>query len=86
MKIFKKKFPKVLDKSIWVCYNTDRKREGHTPKRKERKAMRLVHYYVINKVTGEKENKGCYRAKAEEAIASKADKENWFIGMKWLSI
>ena len=48
--------------------------------------MRLVHYYVINKVTGEKENKGCYRAKAEEAIASKADKENWVIGMKWLSI
>ena len=48
--------------------------------------MRLVHYYIINKTTGEKENKGCYRAKAEEAIASKADKENWAIAMKWLSI
>ena len=48
--------------------------------------MRLVHYYVINKVTGEKENKGCRRVWAEEAIASKADKENWVIGMKRLSI
>ena len=48
--------------------------------------MRTVHYYVINKVTGEKENKGCRRARAEEAIASKADKENWVIAMKWLSI
>ena len=48
--------------------------------------MRLVHYWVINKVTGEKENKGCRRIKAEEAIASKADKENWVIAMKWLNI
>ena len=48
--------------------------------------MRLVHYWIINKVTGEKENKGCHHAKAEEAIAAKADKENWVIAMKWLSI
>ena len=48
--------------------------------------MRLVHYYVINKVTGAKENKGCRRVWAEEAIASKADKENWVIAMKWLNI
>ena len=48
--------------------------------------MRLVHYYIINKATGEKENKGCRRERAEEAIASKADKENWVIAMKWLSI
>ena len=48
--------------------------------------MRLVHYYIVNKITGEKENKGCRRIKAEEAIASKDDKENWGIAMKWLSI
>ena len=48
--------------------------------------MRLVHYYVVNKVTGQYTNIGCRRAKAEEAIATKSDKENWFIGMKWLSI
>ena len=48
--------------------------------------MRLVHYWIFNKVTGEKENKGCRRVWAEEAIASKTDKENWGIAMKWLSI
>ena len=48
--------------------------------------MRTVHYYIINKITGEKENRGCRRFKAEEAIASKADKDNWVIAMKWLSI
>ena len=48
--------------------------------------MRLVHYYIINKVSGEKVNMGCRHAKAEEAIASKADKENWVIAMKWLSV
>lgn len=48
--------------------------------------MRLVNYYIINKTTGKEENKGCHRAKAEMAIASKADKENWVIAMKWLNI
>lgn len=48
--------------------------------------MRFVHYYVVNKVTGEYSNEGCYRKNAEKVIASKADKENWYIGMKWLSI
>ena len=48
--------------------------------------MRLVHYYVVNKVTGEKTNVGCRKVRAEEAIAKKTDKENWVIAMKWVSI
>ena len=48
--------------------------------------MRLAHYYIINKVTGAKENMGCYRSNAETAINAKADKENWVIIPKWLNI
>lgn len=48
--------------------------------------MRLVHYYVVNKVTGEATNVGCYRSKAQAIISAKADPENWTIGMKWRSI
>ena len=48
--------------------------------------MRLVHYYVVNKITGKATNMGCRKVWAEEAIASKADPENWTIGYKWLSI
>ena len=48
--------------------------------------MRLVHYYVVNKLTREARNVGCYRSKAEAIIAGKADPENWAIGYKWLSI
>ena len=48
--------------------------------------MRLVHYWIVNKVTGEKANMGCHRMRADEAIANKSDKENWVIAMKWLSI
>ena len=62
--------------NLLECAIIKTQRERDTPPRKERITMRLVHYYIINKATGEKENKGCYRAKAEEAIASKADKEN----------
>lgn len=48
--------------------------------------MRLVHYYVVNKVTGAATSVGCYRSKAQAIIDSKADKENWVITMKWVSI
>lgn len=48
--------------------------------------MRLVHYYVVNKVTGAATSVGCYRSKAQAIIAEKADPENWTIGMKWWSI
>lgn len=48
--------------------------------------MRLVHYYVVNKITGEATNVSCYRSKAQTIIDSKADKENWVITMKWVSI
>lgn len=48
--------------------------------------MRLIHYYVINKITGESVNVRCFRSKAEAIIAEKADPENWAIGYKWVSI
>ena len=48
--------------------------------------MRLIHYYVINKVTGNKVNVGCYKSNADKAIADKPDPENYYIGYKWLSI
>lgn len=48
--------------------------------------MRLVHYYVVNKSTGEAINIGCHRSKAEKLIATKADPKAWIIGYKWLSV
>lgn len=48
--------------------------------------MRTVHYYVINKTTGKKVFVDCRRNKAQEYLESLEDKENYFIGYKWLSI
>lgn len=48
--------------------------------------MRLVHYYIVNRKTGERINAGCYRRRAEKIIASKTNQEDWFIHLHWLSI
>lgn len=48
--------------------------------------MRTVHYYVINKITGKKVFVNCRHNKAQEYLESLEDKENYFIGYKWLSI
>lgn len=48
--------------------------------------MKLFHYYVINKETGKKIYVNCRRFKAEEFLANLADKENYFIGYKFVSI
>lgn len=48
--------------------------------------MRVAHYWVVHKITGEATNAGCYRSKAQTIIDSKADKENWGIVIKWVSI
>lgn len=60
--------------------------ESPAPIKMEDKEMRLIHYYVINKITGESVNVRCFRSKAEAIIAEKADPENWAIGYKWVSI
>lgn len=48
--------------------------------------MKLFHYYVINKNTGKKVYVNCRKAKADEFLANLADKENYFIGYKFVSI
>lgn len=48
--------------------------------------MRLIHYYVINKETGKKVYVNCRKYKADEFLANLADKENHYIGYKWVSI
>lgn len=48
--------------------------------------MRLVHYYVIEKATGKKVFVHCRPAKCEDFLATLKNKENYFIGYKWLSI
>jgi hypothetical protein len=48
--------------------------------------MRTIHYYVINKTTGKKVFVDCRQSKAQEYLNTLADKDNHYIGYKWLSI
>lgn len=48
--------------------------------------MRTIHYYVINKTTGKKVYTNCRHSKAQEHLATLEDKDNHYIGYKWLSI
>lgn len=48
--------------------------------------MRLIHYSVINKETGKKVYINCRSSKCEEFLETLEDKENYFIGYKWVSI
>ena len=48
--------------------------------------MRLIHYYIINKDTNKAIYVNCRRSACEEKLAGMADKENHFIGFKFVSI
>ena len=48
--------------------------------------MRLIHYYIVNKETGKRIYSDCRVAKCEEILATMKNKENYFIGYKWVSI
>ena len=48
--------------------------------------MRTIHYYVVNKNTRKAVYTECRKDRAEAFLAGLADKENYAIGYKWLSI
>ena len=48
--------------------------------------MRTVHYHIINKNTNKAVFVHCLRYKAEEFLANLADKENYVLAYKWVSI
>ena len=61
-------------------------REAQTSKRKELKTMRTIRYYIINKETGKAIYTDCCESKCKAFLATLANKENFAIGYKWLSI
>ena len=48
--------------------------------------MRLIRYYIVNKNTGKAIDTDCRRANIEGRLAQMADKDNYIIASKWLSI
>lgn len=48
--------------------------------------MRLCHYSVINKETGKRVFTRCSERECREFMTTLEDKENYYIGYKWLSI
>jgi hypothetical protein len=48
--------------------------------------MRTIRYYIVNKNTNEAIFTDCRRKACEQTLAKMADKENYTIGYKWLSI
>ena len=48
--------------------------------------MRLIHYHIVNKNTNKSIYVDCRKPKAEEFLANLQDKENYFLGYKWVSI
>lgn len=48
--------------------------------------MRLIRYFIINKTTGKAIDTDCRRANLEARLQGLADKENYTITNKWLSI
>ena len=53
---------------------------------KEEITMRTIRYYVINKATRTEVYTNCRQSKCVEYLNTMADKENYCIGYKWLSI
>jgi hypothetical protein len=56
------------------------------PKEKEEIKMRAIRYYVINKAARTEVYTNCSHSKCVEHRNAMADKENYCIGYKWLSI
>ena len=52
----------------------------------EKKIMRIVHYYVINKETKRAVFMDCRPAKANAFIAEQTNPDNFVVVMKWKSI
>ena len=48
--------------------------------------MRTIRYYVINKAARTEVYTNCSHSKCVEHLNAMADKENYCIGYKWLSI
>ena len=48
--------------------------------------MRTIRYYIINKETGKAIYTDCCESKCKAFLATLANKENFAIGYKWLSI
>lgn len=48
--------------------------------------MRIIHYGVINKKTNKVIYTNCKQDKEDKFLATLADKENYVIGYKWVSI
>lgn len=48
--------------------------------------MRTIRYYIVNKNTNNAIYTNCNRKACEEILDKMADKENYAIGYKWLSI
>ena len=48
--------------------------------------MRTIRYYVVNKNTHQAIYTECRKDKAQAFLNGLADKENYTIGYKWLSI
>ena len=48
--------------------------------------MRLIRYFIVNKNTGKAVDTDCRRANLESRLAQMADKDNYIIAHKWMSI
>lgn len=48
--------------------------------------MRLIHYSIVSKETGKRVFTHWNEAKCREQLETMNDKENYFIGYKWVSI
>ena len=48
--------------------------------------MRLIRYYIVNKTTGKAIDTDCRKADLEARLQGLADKENYTIASKWMSI
>lgn len=48
--------------------------------------MRTIRYYIVNKNTGKAIDTDCRESNIKARLAQMADKENYTIKYKWLSI
>jgi hypothetical protein len=61
--------------------------QGRTkPQRKGEKIMRLIHHSIIEKATGKKIFTHWSERECQKKLETMENKENYFIGYKWVSI
>lgn len=48
--------------------------------------MRIIRYFIVNKNTGKAVDTDCRKTNLENRLAQMADKDNYIISYKWMSI